>query len=540
MYEQLQDLAVQQRVDSREAREKYLKDEISLQIREAMRPVGIDQRPMFPDDWLSREDRADSLLNEVPVPRWQREIEDRLNNRLSVALVDLPAGEAFDFVAQRLGLNLVVSPDIRLDALPVSLRAVNMRGANVLQWLCDQLETRWQLIDEAVYIGSDRVAELVTHAYNMDEVLYQPPNLIGPELGTFQSDSGASFNFDQSEEIDDLAIEDVVDLIQEVVQPTVWDLDGYGIGIHQRLLFVTADYETHAQVREFIRQQANVSNAQVALDLRWLDIGDDFLEEIGVNWGGGDVLQPPTTPGYRDVQPEWSVVGSLLNALPGAATNALATGVNGGLQLQWAHIGRLRLNAILQAIETKQKGRVLEAVQLTVLNGRRGNAFLGNQISYISGNEASGDTDAGLPDITVDTINVGVSIDVQPFISADRKYVTLDLRPIATTVDFTIENITYVANINGFVFQTQVPIELPNIAGKSSGTRVMIPDRGSILVGGLDEALDQKSKSGVPLFSHIPFVGRLFGRRGLYSVRQSLMLSIGARIVLNDEEAALQ
>ena len=141
-----------------------------------------------------------------------------------------------------------------------------------------------------------------------------------------------------------------------------------------------------------------------------------------------------------------------------------------------------------------------------------------------------------LPDPTVETLNYGLSVNIQPFIDASRQYVTADLQPIATDVSFIIERVFFPYTINGFVFSSTFPLELPTLEVKQGSTRVMIPDRGTVLVGGLDRGLEQNTDSGVPLLSHIPFVGRLFGKRGRYSLRQSLYLSVTARIILNDEE----
>ena len=73
---------------------------------------------------------------------------------------------------------------------------------------------------------------------------------------------------------------------------------------------------------------------------------------------------------------------------------------------------------------------------------------------------------------------------------------------------------------------------------ESAGTRVMIPDRGTVLVGGLGNHIDQSGSSKVPVLGHIPFLGRLFGVRDRVSEHSQMYLRVYARMILYDEEEA--
>jgi type II secretory pathway component GspD/PulD (secretin) len=544
LYRQIEDLAVDQRTQDFEERRAYLEEEAYRQVEELMLPTNLDGRPVFPDDWDRRVERAAVMVETVQVPAWQRNLEERLAQSISLQLDNVPGSEALDLIARQANINMAVSPEIRLADQTVNLRLVSVRVDNVLQWVCEQLDTRWALIDGAVYVGEDRSAEVVTQPYIVESLLYQPPDLPGVTLSNFTVDGGAEFQLPE-EENEDIAIEDLIDLMQEVVSPDRWGDEGWGITVAQnRILVVSADVSTHAAVREFLRQQTSVHQAQVRFNLNWLTVTDNYLEEIGVDWQNtGDVLVPPTFGGYRDAQSEWGVVAGILNALPEAAVDAARTNLTTGMRLNVMHLGRQQINAIFTAIQNKQKGRLVEGTELTVLNGSRANVFMGSQISYISDYEATGgggDGDISVPDPTVETLNYGLALDVTPFIDASRQYVTTDLRPIASDVSFIVEQIFFPYTVNGFVFSSEFPLEIPLITIKEGGTRVMIPDRGTVLVGGLDRGIEQNSESGVPMLSHIPFVGRLFGKRGRYSLRESLYLSVTARIILNDEEEALQ
>ena len=125
-------------------------------------------------------------------------------------------------------------------------------------------------------------------------------------------------------------------------------------------------------------------------------------------------------------------------------------------------------------------------------------------------------------------------------VSADRKYVTMDIRPVNSTVQFFTERFSQIAGVGGnFIAVVQFPIELPNLHINTAGTRVMVPDGGSIMVAGFVDALNQSTQSNVPLLGHVPFVGRLFGKRGRYAENTKLYLTATVDIILYDEEEAL-
>ena len=63
----------------------------------------------------------------------------------------------------------------------------------------------------------------------------------------------------------------------------------------------------------------------------------------------------------------------------------------------------------------------------------------------------------------------------------------------------------------------QVPttVQLPTVSSFSARTSVLVPDRGSLLLGGVDRVSDGLSSRGVPGASHLPGGNRLFRNQAL-------------------------
>lgn len=78
-------------------------------------------------------------------------------------------------------------------------------------------------------------------------------------------------------------------------------------------------------------------------------------------------------------------------------------------------------------------------------------------------------------------------------------------------------------------------IQLPTFHYFTVATTVVVPDRGGMLVGGVDRASYGSSTFGVPGLGDVPGAGRLFKNRGIGSEIRTSRLFAGATIMDLDE-----
>jgi type II secretory pathway component GspD/PulD (secretin) len=88
---------------------------------------------------------------------------------------------------------------------------------------------------------------------------------------------------------------------------------------------------------------------------------------------------------------------------------------------------------------------------------------------------------------------------------------------------------------DGSINMTGQSLELPNIEMRSLRSTVMLPDKGTLVLGGYTKALRQRTHSGVPFLSHIPFLGRLFSKNGVYDQNRRLFYLLGIEIFEQQE-----
>ena len=231
------------------------------------------------------------------------------------------------------------------------------------------------------------------------------------------------------------------------------------------------------------------------------------------------------------------------------AINPVTAGT--GLAMAAKFFGVDQLSVVLQALERTQKGRVVQQSVVTTLNGVRASVFNGEQEAYISTYTV---VNSNL-DPTIKILNTGLNLEVRPLVSSDRKYVTLELTPTIANASFFTEiiggqrvtfgnsperqgngNNNNRENGDGITtLDATYPIELPNVFVRTAGTTVTLPDKGSMLMGGFSRGLDEFSVARVPYLGSIPFLGRLFGKRGRYSDHRQLYLLTSTTILSYDE-----
>jgi type II secretory pathway component GspD/PulD (secretin) len=151
--------------------------------------------------------------------------------------------------------------------------------------------------------------------------------------------------------------------------------------------------------------------------------------------------------------------------------------------------------------------------------------MVAEQRAYIRDYEVEIAAQAAAYDPIMGSIQYGLVLDVKPVISNDRKFITLELRPtVSRNVQFRVVDIR-----PGDAFLTN--IQLPWIKLERAQCTVRLPDRGTVLIGGMKNILETKVEEGTPFLSKIPILGWLFKRRGRSFEQQNLIIVVTAEII---------
>ncbi len=213
----------------------------------------------------------------------------------------------------------------------------------------------------------------------------------------------------------------------------------------------------------------------------------------------------------------------------------MASTITGGYG---APLDDLQASFLIRATQAHTDSKVLNAPKVTVLNGESATIRVLKEIAYVSDWEieqviAGADIATTQQEPEVDTAQPGTVLNITPTISADRKYVILRITTSYAELKEMKEWIVGQVGSGGNV--RDLKIQLPLMESAIAQTRVSVPDRGTLLIGGQKISGEAERSQGVPVLSKIPLIGRLFENRSKIKDEKILLILIKPTIIIQRE-----
>jgi type IV pilus assembly protein PilQ len=218
-------------------------------------------------------------------------------------------------------------------------------------------------------------------------------------------------------------------------------------------LVVVGTSVQHEEVRKILAG-LDVQLVQIMIESRVVDVSVSDLQNMGLDWG---LTQIP------------------IIRIQGTFPNQIVIGVGDG-----------RINALLDALVTARKARVITAPRVVVVDGNEANINLGEELP-IPSIDASGR-------LTFTFKPVGVILGITPKANRDG-LVTTRIEP-------------EVSSVVEFLQTTSGPV--PRIATRKASTIVTARSGEPIVIAGLISAAERRTVRKVPLLGDIPILGALF------------------------------
>ncbi len=525
-----------------------------INTKERMTPWSHIYR--YPEDWKALSDRrlrATARREERETPENRRVRQQLEETVVSFTFNDQPVREAIEYLGTVGNVNVVLDESKLADpSQTLTLRLTNVSLETAIKLLTEQLGVKYVIRDGVVFISDDEGVQLPpeTVVYEVRDLLAPLPEFSGQsfELGALSSsasgtDGGADGGIwgggggggggggEEESESPEESLEKLIELVTQVIVPGTWE-EGSGNAIRGRTgtIIVTHTPEVHRGVQQLLADLRKARAIQVMVDIRFVTVADAFLERIGINLGNA------TTPGIVYSDAHWNLdISSILGvALPvGGIMPATPVGAT-GFGLSGAFMDDVTVNFFLDAIQQSHRGNVMNAPRLTMMNGQRAHVAVSEQRNYVEDMTVEVAEGAVGYDPDIATVQDGIVFDVRPTVSADRRYVQLDLRPSVATI-VSIDNFPILAGM------VSVNIQLPRLQVSMVRCSVSVPDGGTLLVGGLSFGFEADAESGVPILSKIPIIGKAFSHRGISQEKRSLVILVKPTIIIQEEyEAAAQ
>ncbi len=267
-------------------------------------------------------------------------------------------------------------------------------------------------------------------------------------------------------------------------------------------------------------QEIDVRIPQVKIEARVVIAKKDFDDSLGLQLSGiynrrssikrgmGIVGTGPLSDIRNNSKNQTGLMDWALNLFPD--TGIVSRKLNLPVIFGGSDLNIKRLNIILNAAENKGELKTILKPSILTNHGAESKISVGESVPLET--IVKENVDGSIRDITTATYKeVGTILKVKPWVSPDKKYITLDIF---------VENSSHTQ-------QNKYPL----IASASTQCRVALKNGQTGMIGGLIENTNKKNTTSLPLLKDIPIIGSLLKGSSSEAKDHQLLIFITPTIV---------
>ncbi len=501
---------------------------------------GVKQKPMSFQPSVDRRAVEELLRITVSLEVAEPELEEMERSTIM---------DVLDEISILTGLNIFLSDTMVYGNAPLADREaprffiVETEAGVALELLLDPLGFGYQVVsaNTIAIVPKSEAGKLERRVYDVNDVLVNVTNFaMGVDLSPQPREP--------------ITLDVLSDWIRTHVAPTTWVVGEVvssdphqgqvTIGSIEQVqnwgqLIITQTASVHNEIEQFLQmlRSAVEELMVVSLEITIFTLDESTVKKIGIDWRGIDVAgASPVDPGF--VSPRSDVTSDLRAGigLPISPLSSLDTG--GGLAIDYSILRDWQARAFLELVEKHEGTEAFQRPRISLVQNQVSYISLTDQLPYVSGvtsSEAEG-TASLTPNMTF--ASVGVTFSAIATITTDRKYVWLTLSPQFTEVrDFVTATAVSVTGAN----RTETEITQPILTQTNLGTTAMVPDGGTLVLGGLVRSSRASAETAVPILSKIPILGNFFRSHGKGAGRTTIVIMVTPHIVdYNEYEAEIE
>ncbi|MED5330347.1 MAG: hypothetical protein VX916_03560 [Planctomycetota bacterium] len=482
---------------------------------------------------------------------------------------DMPLEDILDLLKNVTGLNFIMSQDVADEAPGMDNYSLQDRAeqpvSRVLSVLLEDLS-----MPPLTYTVKNGVVQIITQEeargdyvlqlYDIRDLTFTPTDYASEDFNLLPSGTDAE-SFQEGVEDDDpvpfIGEDNLLTLIQDNIAPESWSDDvERNIELMPGTLVVRTTPDVHLQIANLLNDLRSNTNTLIRIETRFLEVEDSFLEDIGVDLKGmdGTILEDFGQSGNgfgtssnpsgigTDNEAGWYYTGKN-GDIKGRVENLFHTmlGDNetlvggGGLSLQAAFFDDTQVNLVMRAVTKYQTSNIVNAPSLTLRSGQRGTISKLKKRTYVRDFEPQIAQAAVIAEPELDIVQEGIVLDVRAAASADRRFVTLELRPTLAELVPGADGQPIESEGIQIASASTVTIQLPQLRIQRLRTTATVPDGATLLLGGLKRTQEQDFRSTVPFLGDIPILSFFFNRQGEYTSRRKVLILLKAQILVPEE-----
>ena len=219
-----------------------------------------------------------------------------------------------------------------------------------------------------------------------------------------------------------------------------------------------------------------------------------------------------------------NIISSVTSSMFGVGTNSgsFSSSIPSGFSY-FGNIGPT-WDVALQAAASDNSVTIIQRPRIQTSQAKEAQFFVGSTVPYVTSVYYNSGIGGG-PSSSYEQLQVGITLDVTPFINPDG----LVVMDINQEID----------DINGSVAISGVG-NVPTTDKRTLSSEVAVKDRDTIILGGFIRSEHDKNKSGIPWLEDIPVLGRLFSNSSDSKSRDELIVLMRPTVLRTPELAAEQ
>jgi len=234
---------------------------------------------------------------------------------------------------------------------------------------------------------------------------------------------------------------------------------------------------------------------QVLIEALITEISRDGAQSLGIDWSGTVTRRNDTLFSLQLLTNIAKIADTSFGLIFSNVTKAL-----GGLTYS--------LTPSIQALVTSGKANIRANPKIVTLDGQKASIVVGKEAYY---EILTGPINYQYTQLQM--IKYGISLNITPYISEDKKEVTLDVEPEVS--DVAGQGIT----------------NLPILSTRSVKTQIRVKDGEKIVIGGLFQKSERTVMRKIPFLGDIPFLGLLFRTTQKVSQENEVVIFITPHIL---------
>jgi general secretion pathway protein D len=274
-------------------------------------------------------------------------------------------------------------------------------------------------------------------------------------------------------------------------------------------LIVVASSQYYRIIEDLIGK-LDVVREQVLVECQIIEVSEDVLQEIGVDWATLDEAVADSVRGFA-----FTNLGPMVEAASGDL-EGLAIGVHKEVG------GQATIGAVLKALERHTGVNILSTPQILTSNHQEATIVVADNVPYVRDSRIT-ELDPATPTTiqTYDFKDVGIELNVTPHISPGNL--------VRLNVDAKFSKLVPSAATG------EIEGDTPTTATRDVNTVITIPNDVTVVIGGLIRDDKSTTVKKIPLLGDLPLIGGLFRVDGDRVQKTNLLLFITPHVLTSQE-----